>query len=63
MTDRATFSAPAVRKALKLAKETGLPLAGWRVTPDGAIEVQFATKAESDADAALSAWQRKTGNG
>lgn len=63
MTRRATFSAPEVRKALKLAAETGLPLAGYRVAPDGAIEVQFAAKSESDADAALSAWQRKVSNG
>lgn len=60
---RATFSAPQVRKALKLATETGLPLAGYRVAPDGSIEVQFATKAETDADAALARWTRGAGNG
>jgi len=63
MTRRATFSAPEVRKALKLAAETGRPLASYEVTPEGGIRIIFATKSESDADAALAAWQRGSGSG
>jgi hypothetical protein len=56
-------STPAVRKALKLAAETGKPIAGYELTPEGTIRVMFATAPESDADAALAAWQRRQGHG
>jgi hypothetical protein len=57
------FSVPDVRKALKLATEMGLPLAGYEITPEGGLRVHFATGAASSADAALSAWQRGRGDG
>ncbi|MDO5613622.1 MAG: hypothetical protein Q4G14_10340 [Paracoccus sp. (in: a-proteobacteria)] len=52
----ATFSAPKVRKAIKLAQDMGLPVTGFEVLPDGGVRVQTALEKKNDADAALDAW-------
>lgn len=58
----ATFSAPKVKKAIKLAQELGLTVAGFEVLPDGGVRI-LTTQAQQDAaDAALDGWMR-AGNG
>ncbi len=54
----ATFSAPQVKKAIKLAQDLGLPVAGFEVLADGGIRVLTIQPKQNEADAALEAWMR-----
>jgi len=52
------FRVPDLKRALKVALEIGLPVAGYKIGADGSIHVQTLEQAENSADAELEAWQR-----
>lgn len=56
-----TFSAPNLKKAIKVAQDMGLPVIGYEIGPDGCFRVMTAGEAKNDADAALDAWKRANG--
>ena len=56
-----TFSAPNLKKAIKVAQDMGLPVIGYEIGPDGGFRVMTAGEAKNDADAALDAWKRANG--
>lgn len=58
-----TFSAPALKKALKVAQDMGLPVVGYEIGPDGGFRVMTVGAAKNDADAALDNWKRANGKG
>lgn len=58
-----TFSAPALKKAIKVAQDMGLPVVGYEIGPDGGFRVMTSGEAKSDADAALDVWKRSHGKG
>lgn len=53
-----TFSAPKVRKAIKLAQDMGLPVAGFEVLADGGFRVLTTPTHQSQPDAELDRWLR-----
>ena len=53
-----TFSAPKVKKAIKVAQDLGLPLAGFEVLADGGVRVLTTPPHQSQADAELDRWLR-----
>ncbi|WGR64920.1 hypothetical protein E3U24_06235 [Paracoccus pantotrophus] len=58
-----TFSSPTLKKAIKVAQDLGLPIAGYEVLADGGVRVLTSPPAQSNqADAALDQWL-KTQNG
>lgn len=54
----ATFSAPKVKKAIKLAQDMGLPVAGFEVLADGGVRVLTMSQHQDQADADLDRWLR-----
>lgn len=58
-----TFSAPALKKAIKAALDMGLPVVGYEIGAAGEIRVMTAGEAKNDADAALDSWKRANGKG
>lgn len=54
----ATFSTPQLKKAIKVALDMGLPVAGYEVLADGGIRVLTVQEKQDQADAALDAWAR-----
>lgn len=56
MTDRRYPTQAEIRRALKAAAETGRPITGYEVTPDGRIMVQVADAA---AETPLDTWLRE----
>lgn len=54
----ATFSAPKVRKAIKLALDMGLTVAGFEVLADGGVRVLTTPPHQDHADADLDRWLR-----
>lgn len=57
MTRRAVFRQSDLQRALSTALKLGLPVTGYRITPEGEIVVSTGQTATS-ADDALEAWQR-----
>lgn len=53
-----TFSAPKVKKAIKLAQDMGLPIAGFEVLADGGVRVLTTPPHQNQADADLDRWLR-----
>ena len=53
-----TFSAPKVKKAIKLAQEMGLPIAGFEVLADGGFRVLTTPLHQSQPDDELDRWLR-----
>lgn len=51
-------SIPKLRKAIKLAQEMGLHVAGFEVLADGGYRILTAQEKQDQADAALTAWMR-----
>lgn len=58
---KARFTQADIQRAIKPAVDLGLPVLGYEITKDGTIVVHTASAAESDADAALGAWERGHG--
>lgn len=58
-----TFSAPTLKKAIKVAQDMGLAVVGYEIGPGGEIRVQTGTEVKNDADAALSQWMKSHGKG
>ena len=58
-----TFSAPALKKAIKAAQDMGLHVVGIDVGAEGQFRVMTEGEKKNDADAALESWQRKNGKG
>lgn len=56
-----SFSAPALKKAIKAAQDLGLPVFGFEIGAAGEIRIMTAGEAKNDADAALDAWRRAHG--
>ncbi|MDP5307587.1 hypothetical protein [Paracoccus spongiarum] len=53
-----SFSTPRLKKAIKVALDMGLPVAGYEVLADGGIRVLTVQEKQDQADAALDAWAR-----
>lgn len=58
-----TFSAPALKKAIKVAQDMGLPVVGYEIGPDGGFRVMTAGAAKNDADTLLDSWMKTHGKG
>ena len=58
MAKMGTFNTPSARKALKLAQDMGLKIAGFEVTGEGGFRVMTASETENAADAAVDQWKR-----
>lgn len=58
-----TFSAPALKKAIKAARDMGLSVIGFEIGAGGEIRVHTGADAKNDADAALEEWIRAHGKG
>lgn len=48
MGERATFRATDLEKAIRVAKEAGLPVAGFRILPTGEIDVRCGSQIPGD---------------
>ncbi|WP_118133721.1 hypothetical protein [Oceanicella sp. SM1341] len=55
---KAHFTQADIKRALKVAHDVGLNVAGYRIEPDGSIQVMTAEAAESAADRALAVWEK-----
>lgn len=58
MNARASFSAPAVKRALKVAMDIGLVITDYEIESDESISVRISEAGSNGADAALDAWSR-----
>lgn len=57
-----TFSAPALKKAIKVAQDMGLAVIGYEIGPSGEIRVQTGRgETKNESEAALERWMK--GNG
>jgi hypothetical protein len=56
-----TFSAPALKKAIKVAQDMGLAVSGYEIGPAGDIRVLTEAEAKNEADAALERWKKSRG--
>lgn len=56
------FRVPDLKRAVKAAQDMGLPVSGFRITPDGSIHVETQRETKADeADGALESWMRRHG--
>ena len=54
----ASFSSPAVKKAIKVAQDMGLPVSGFELLSDGTIRILTGQDSRDPADAALEQWMK-----